>query len=100
MRCQDVSKDVSQVFGVKESKIKSQEPEMSSNECTLTPPKYGRRSQPLNRNSSDSVNLDVPKKLLNCTNSNAMLLKNREENSVANILSFLKYDNEKWARHY
>lgn len=95
MRCQDVPKDVSAVFGVTETK-----PKKVAESKSLTPPKYGRRSHQPARQDPDASTLAIPKTLLNYTNSNIELLKNRKDDSVAEILSFLRNDKERWARHY
>lgn len=98
MRCQDVPKDVSAVFGAPDTTTKKGPDDEKVK--SLTPPKYGRRSHPPVRPNPDAAVLDVPKTLLNQTNSNVDLLKNRNGNSVADILSFLKHDKERWLRHY
>jgi hypothetical protein len=97
MRCQDVPKDVSAVFGVPDTTGKKGLEDRTVK--SLSPPKYGRRSHPPVRPNSDAAVLDVPKTLLDQTNSNADLLKRRDGN-VSDILSFLRHDKEKWLRHY
>jgi hypothetical protein len=98
MRCQDVPKDVSAVFGVPDTTTKKGLKDGAAK--SLTPPKYGRRSHPPVRPNLDVAVLDVPKALLNQTSSNADLLKCRDGKSVTDILSFLRHDKEKWLRHY
>ena len=101
MRCQDVPKDVSTVFGVKDTAAQTQSAtKQSPKSSTLTPPKYGRRSQPPVKANPDAASLDIPKALLNYTKSNVQLLKSTNDKSVGDILAYLRNDKERWSRYY